>query len=115
MATLTVLNVDIKKLGEQLKADLPAYAKPMFIRLTSGIEHTGMFLRVFFYYCIIFKFQIFTANLGSFKPQKMKLVEEGYDIDIISDKVYYFDVREKNYNELTREIHKEILSGNMRF
>jgi len=45
----------------------------------------------------------------------MKLVEEGYDIDVISDKVYYFDVREKNYNELTREIHKEILSGNMRF
>jgi len=42
MATLTVLNVDIKKLGDQLKADLPAYAKPMFIRLTSGIEHTGM-------------------------------------------------------------------------
>ena len=32
MATLMTLDVDIKKLGEQLKADLPAYAKPLFIR-----------------------------------------------------------------------------------
>ena len=34
MATLTTLNVDMKKLGEQLKSDLPSYAQPKFIRLT---------------------------------------------------------------------------------
>ena len=33
MATLTTLDVDIKRLGEQIKADLPNYAKPLFIRL----------------------------------------------------------------------------------
>jgi hypothetical protein len=32
MATLMALDVDVKKLGEQLKSDLPAYAKPLFIR-----------------------------------------------------------------------------------
>lgn len=32
MATLTTLDVDIKRLGEQIKADLPNYAKPLFIR-----------------------------------------------------------------------------------
>ena len=43
MATLTTLNVDVKKLGEQLKSDLPSYAQPKFIRLTNELEHTGDF------------------------------------------------------------------------
>ena len=92
MATLTTLNVDIKKLGEQLKSDLPSYAQPKFIRLTSDFEHTG-----------------------SFKPQKIKLTEEAYNVDIINDKVYFYDTSEKAYKELTKEIYNGILSGNVRF
>ena len=41
MATITSVDVDIKKLGEHLKADLPSYAKPLFIRLVKEFEHTG--------------------------------------------------------------------------
>ena len=38
MATLMTLDVDIKKLGDNLKADLPTYAKPLFIRLAFQIK-----------------------------------------------------------------------------
>lgn len=42
MATICKLNVNIDELGEHLKKDLPAYAKPMFIRLVRDVEHTGL-------------------------------------------------------------------------
>jgi len=45
----------------------------------------------------------------------MKLTEQGFNVDIINDKIYYFDIREKNYSELTKEIYKDILNGNLRF
>ena len=41
MATIMALDVDMEKLGEHLKVDLPAYAKPLFIRLSDQVEHTG--------------------------------------------------------------------------
>ena len=41
MATLASTNIDIKQLGEHIKADLPSYAKPLFIRLVTEFEHTG--------------------------------------------------------------------------
>ena len=41
MATIMTTSVDIKKLGESLKKDLPAYARPIFIRLNEHVEHTG--------------------------------------------------------------------------
>ena len=93
MATLTsTSNIDIKQLGDYIKADLPSYAKPLFIRLVSEFEHTG-----------------------TYKAQKMKLVEEGFNVNTIKDKVYYFNIQDKNYNELTVEIYKDILNGNVRF
>ena len=44
MATLTSTNVNIKELGEQIIKELPAYAKPLFIRLVTEFDHTGKFL-----------------------------------------------------------------------
>ena len=43
MATIMTNNVDVKKLGDSLKKDLPAYARPIFIRLNENVEHTGKF------------------------------------------------------------------------
>ena len=34
---------DLAQLGEKIKRDLPAYARPVFIRLIKEIEHTGEF------------------------------------------------------------------------
>ena len=38
MATLMSLDVDVKKLGQHIKQDLPAYAKPLFIRLNDQVN-----------------------------------------------------------------------------
>jgi hypothetical protein len=58
---------------------------------------------------------ICSFNLGTFKIQKTKLAEEGYNLDLINDTVFYFDARAKNYNVLTTEIHKDILKEKIRF
>ncbi len=38
MATLMTLEVDVKKLGEDLIRDLPAYARPIFLRLNVNVS-----------------------------------------------------------------------------
>lgn len=51
---------------------------------------------------------------GSFKAQKSKLVEEGYNINKFKDKTFYFDVKEQNYLELTPEVYEQITSGKIK-
>jgi hypothetical protein len=66
MASLADLNVDIKKLGEQLKGDLPSYAKPLFIRLVNQLEHTGksiVYIRILFLFFCLF-FVLFKVHLN---------------------------------------------------
>ncbi len=38
MATLMTLDVDVKQLGEYLIKDLPAYARPIFLRLSLNVS-----------------------------------------------------------------------------
>jgi solute carrier family 27 fatty acid transporter 1/4 len=78
-------------LSHQLKIDLPAYAKPLFIRLMSRLEHTG-----------------------TFKAIKNTLVEEGYNIKKLTDKIYYFDQKNGRYQEMTQTIYENILNCNLR-
>ena len=35
-----------EKLSDELRAHLPAYARPVFLRLTPKVEHTGNFLNM---------------------------------------------------------------------
>ena len=37
----------------------------------------------------------------------MKLVEEGFNVSLFDDKTYYFDSKEQNYVELTREKYEK--------
>jgi solute carrier family 27 fatty acid transporter 1/4 len=45
MVSILKLDVNLKKLYEDLKKDLPPYARPVFIRLVDNVDHTG---KVFF-------------------------------------------------------------------
>ena len=81
----------MQELAQQLKLDLPAYAKPLFIRFMSQLEHTG-----------------------TFKAIKSTLVKEGYNIKNLSDKIYYFDQKEHNYQELTQSVYENILNCKIR-
>lgn len=82
---------DLTQLTDKIKSDLPAYARPVFIRLIKELEHTG-----------------------TFKTKKLTLVEESYDISKVNDKIFYYDSKDQSYKLLTKNIYENILNGNIR-
>jgi acyl-CoA synthetase (AMP-forming)/AMP-acid ligase II len=92
MATITKLEVDLNELGDHLKQDLPAYAKPLFVRLKENVDHTG-----------------------SFKAQKSVLIEEAFNVNIFSDPTYYFDQKAQRYLPLDKSALGKINNGLITF
>ena len=92
MATLEADDgLDLKALSRHLDERLPAYAKPLFLRLTSQIETTG-----------------------TFKLKKMDLVEEGFDPRRIADPVYVLSANDGCYVELDVPTFEAIARGDVR-
>lgn len=83
------LNID--RLTTDVKEQLPAYARPQFIRILTKIDLTG-----------------------TFKLKKKDLQEEGYDPRRVSDKLYYLDAK-SGYLLLTQEVYQQIQDGKIRF
>ncbi|KAL2778760.1 long-chain fatty acid transport protein 6 [Daubentonia madagascariensis] len=81
-------SLDLKKVYEQVVASLPAYACPRFLRIQEKMEMTG-----------------------TFKLQKYQLVEDGFNPLKISDPLYFMDNLEKSYVPLTKELHDQIMLG----
>ncbi|KAJ3596395.1 hypothetical protein NHX12_002802 [Muraenolepis orangiensis] len=73
---------------KQVTHYLPAYARPIFIRVQNCLELTG-----------------------TFKLKKVKLVEEGFDPSVITDPLYFLDAQRKSYVPLTEQIYTEICAG----
>lgn len=46
--------------------------------------------------------------------KKVKLVEEGFDPTLIPDPLYFLDLTQKKYIPLTQEIHKSIMSQDIK-
>ncbi|KAG7522908.1 very long-chain acyl-CoA synthetase-like [Solea senegalensis] len=69
---------------------LPTYARPRFIRIQSSLEVTG-----------------------TYKLMKTKLVEEGFNPNLIKDPLYFLDNKEKEYIPFTPDIFNDIMSGNI--
>lgn len=82
--------LDVHQLSIDLKEHLASYAVPRFIRILSKIDLTG-----------------------TFKLKKKDLVAEGYNPNIIGDKVYYLNEK-SGYQLLTAEIYEQIQQGNIR-
>lgn len=83
--------LDINKLSVDIKEQLPAYARPQFVRILTKIDLTG-----------------------TFKLKKKDLQEEGYNAEKIQDKLYYLDAK-LGYQLLTREIYDQIQQGKIKF
>jgi fatty-acyl-CoA synthase len=80
---------DIKALGAKVDADMPAYARPMFVRLQPEMEITG-----------------------TFKYRKMDLVADGFDPAKVKQPVY---VRTpKGYQKVTKAVFEKIMTGAMK-
>jgi fatty-acyl-CoA synthase len=71
---------------------LPAYARPVFLRLLRTLESTG-----------------------TFKPRKQDLVQAGFDPARINDPLYFDDPRAQAYVPLDAALHAAISAGTVRF
>jgi fatty-acyl-CoA synthase len=84
--------LDVDKLGEHIKAELPTYARPIFLRLQPEMEITG-----------------------TFKHRKVDLQKEGFDPGTIADQMFFFDDVAGVYVPLDAKLFEKICSGSMRF
>eukprot|EP00004_Rigifila_ramosa_P013979 TRINITY_DN313_c0_g1_i1.p1 TRINITY_DN313_c0_g1~~TRINITY_DN313_c0_g1_i1.p1 ORF type:complete len:647 (+),score=170.85 TRINITY_DN313_c0_g1_i1:78-2018(+) len=84
-------NVDMSKLYKHICDQLPPYARPVFIRKTKEIEVTG-----------------------TFKHRKVELVQEGFDINKLTDPIFFLDAKAGTYVPLTKELYERITSGHIR-
>jgi fatty-acyl-CoA synthase len=82
---LTVFRADVAQ-------RLPAYARPVFLRLLTTIESTG-----------------------TFKPRKQDLMNAGFDPARIKDKLYFDDPRTQAYVPLDAALYAAISAGAIRF
>jgi fatty-acyl-CoA synthase len=83
---------DLEEFAAHCAARLPDYARPLFVRLCAKIDATG-----------------------TFKPQKQKLVADGFDPSTISDRLYVFDRSERCFVPLDNDRFDAIQRGEMKF
>ncbi|KAK7810340.1 hypothetical protein U0070_009374 [Myodes glareolus] len=79
-------SLDLEKMYDQVVTSLPAYACPRFLRIQEKM-----------------------ATTGTFKLQKIQLVEEGFHPLKISDPLYFMNNLNKAYIPLTEEIYNQIM------
>jgi fatty-acyl-CoA synthase len=70
---------------------LPAYARPVFVRLLPALEATG-----------------------TFKPRKQELMRQGFDPAQSGDPVYFDDPRVGRYVPVDRALYAAIAAGQIR-
>ena len=91
-ALVTGTGFDISKLADALAGNLPAYARPVFVRLLPELEITG-----------------------TFKQRKVELVKDGFNPATIRDPLYWFDHANGRYEMLTGEQYAAIIGGRVKF
>ena len=92
MAALVVdRDFDPALLAHELEVRLPAYARPLLLRLMPEIGVTG-----------------------TFKHRKVDLVEEGFDPSRIPEPLFVFDPRTRAYEPLDSARYEDIVEGRFR-
>ena len=90
-ALVTGEGFDLAALRRALQERLPAYARPLFLRIVAAIELTG-----------------------TFKLRKHELALEGYDPTRICDAVYIDDRERNEYVPLDARLHEQLQAGLLR-
>ncbi|XP_072039078.1 long-chain fatty acid transport protein 6-like [Amphiura filiformis] len=80
--------LDTKKLYHYVTKNLPSYACPKFLRITSAMDVTG-----------------------TFKHKKTDLVKEGFDPNLVSDPMYFLETEKKTYVPLDQQVMQKIVAG----
>ncbi|XP_069783467.1 long-chain fatty acid transport protein 1-like isoform X2 [Narcine bancroftii] len=76
-------------LYQELKAVLPPYARPLFLRIMPAVDTTS-----------------------TFKIQKIRLRKQGFDPEQTRDKLYFLDSKHSKYIPLDMTVYEMILAGN---
>ncbi|MEM7766011.1 MAG: long-chain-acyl-CoA synthetase [Pseudomonadota bacterium] len=93
MAAITArADLDVDALYAHLTGRLPAYARPLFLRIQPEAETTG-----------------------TFKYRKVELVQEGFDPSEVSEPLYFAHPERQTYVPLTDEDYKTILAAGFKF
>ncbi|XP_029941227.1 very long-chain acyl-CoA synthetase isoform X1 [Salarias fasciatus] len=85
-------SLDGEQLYRQLEESLPAYAWPWFVRIQTSLDVTD-----------------------TFKQQKTKLVQEGFNPQLTGDPLLFLDASQKTFVPLNSALYEDIVSGNVRF
>jgi fatty-acyl-CoA synthase len=91
MALVVDEGFDLSRLHAHVAERLPAYARPLFLRVSQGLTATA-----------------------TFKQVKGELAREGFDPEIVSDPLYFDDVARGEYVALDATLHAGIVSGAVR-
>jgi fatty-acyl-CoA synthase len=75
----------------ELLARLPEYARPLLLRIVTGLELTG-----------------------TFKLRKRELAREGYDPAAVADALYVYDKAAAAYQRLDATLHAQLCAGALR-
>ncbi|XP_069030434.1 long-chain fatty acid transport protein 2-like [Embiotoca jacksoni] len=84
------MDFDSKAAYQHVKHYLPSYARPRFIRIQDALAVTG-----------------------TFKQMKVKLAEDGFNPDVITDPLFYLEDN-KGYIPMTKEIFNSVTEGTLR-
>jgi len=90
-AIVTDARFDLVEFKNHLATRLPAYAHPVFIRLSSALDITE-----------------------TFKQKKQQLAGEGFDPRVVRDPLYFRDAVSGNYSKINAGIYAGILDGTIR-
>jgi fatty-acyl-CoA synthase len=92
MAALVVAEgFDLAALRAHLDASLPAYARPLFVRIRTTLDTTG-----------------------TFKHRKDELMREGFDPTLTQDAIYFSDPQQQGYVRVDVAQFQVIQNGQMR-
>jgi len=80
--------VDLDKICEGLAAELPSYARPIFIRIVKKLDMTG-----------------------TYKLQKTQLQKEGFDVGLFEDEVYFKGPRDQRYRRLDIPAYNTLMAN----
>jgi len=90
--SISIGEFDFRGLTEYLKQNLPPYGVPIFLRFKSKLVTTA-----------------------TFKLKKIKLKEEGFDLENIEDPLYVMLPGESEYTPLTKDIYENIKKNKYKF
>jgi fatty-acyl-CoA synthase len=92
MAALVVDgDFNLATLPQKLSDSLPAYARPVFLRMMPRMEITG-----------------------TFKQRKVELVKDGFDPATIAEPIYWLDPATYRYEPLDAARYADIVSGRVK-